>query len=120
MKMLAPAESSHKLLDVLGDSAKLWAARISWSLTAAMCWLRSRRRILWFELCTAVPRITIARDAIHGLPQGVYDPRDLGSIFESGLGPGGLVLCIRTETRSQDVEQRSEERRVGKECRSRW
>jgi hypothetical protein len=105
MKTLPPAESCHRRLDALLDSAKLWAARISWSLAAAMCWLRLGRRILWFELCTAVPRMTIARDAIRGLPQGVYDPRDLGPLFESGPGPGGLVPCSRTDARSQDVEQ---------------
>ena len=49
--------------------------------------------------------MTIARDAILGLPQGVYDPRDLGPLFESGLGPGGLVPYSRTDARSRDVEQ---------------
>lgn len=105
MKTLPRAESSYRPLDALVDSAKLWVARISWTLASLRFWLVTRRRILWFELCTAAPRMTIARDAIHGLPQGVHDPIDLGPLFESGPGPGGLVPCSRTDARTRDVEQ---------------
>lgn len=105
MKTLPPAESSRRPQDALVDSAKLWAKRISWRLASLRFWLVTRRRILWFELCTAAPRMTIARNAIHGLPKDVHDPRDLGPLFESGSGPGGFVPCSRTDARSQDVEQ---------------
>lgn len=104
-KMLPPDQPSRRVWDALLDSATLWAAQISWSLRSALWWVITRRRILWFELCTAVPRMTIARDAIHGLPQDVYDPRDLGPLFEPGSLHGDFVPCRRTDARTQDVEQ---------------
>jgi hypothetical protein len=62
-------------------------------------------RILWFELCSAAPRMTIARAAIRGLPQGVHDPRELGPLYEPNSVPGYPVPCSRTDARTQDVEQ---------------
>src|ERR1043166_8945571 len=40
---------------------------------------------------------------------------------KSGLAPGDEILAVNGYLINQlDIEQRSEERRVGKECRSRW
>ena len=104
MKTPLLAEPSRSLLGALLDTARLWAARISWTLSAALSWLKSSTRILWFELCTLAPRMTIARAAIRGLPQGVLDPRDLGPLFEPGSAPEGLVPCRRTDARTLDAE----------------
>jgi hypothetical protein len=102
--VLPPAQPSRRLRDALLDTAKLWAARISWTLLSALYWVRTSTRILWFELCSAAPRMTIARAAIRGLPQDVHDPRELGPLFDSNSVPGYPVPCRRTDARTQDVE----------------
>lgn len=104
MKMLPLAGPSHGSPDALLDSAKLWAARISWTLASARCWLMTSTQILWFELCSVGPRTAIARAAIRGLSQDVHDPTDLGPIFEPDSAIGVLVPCRRTDVRSQDAE----------------
>jgi len=100
MKMLPLAGPSHGSPDALRDSAKLWAARISWTLASARCWLMTGTQILWFELCSVGPRMAIVRAAIRG-----HRPIDLGPVFEPDSPSGVLVPCRRTDVRSQDVEQ---------------
>ena len=101
--MLPLAQPSRRSPDALLDSATLWAARISWTLASVLRWMRIGMRILWFELCSAAPRIAIALDTIRGLPQEIHDPGDLGPLFEPDSAPGGLVPCRRTDVRTQDV-----------------
>src|SRR5579862_7316224 len=61
------------------------------------------------------------RDLLPGGADHVFDFVGLKSVAEQGLamlGVGGGLYLVGVAT--PDVEFRSEERRVGKECRSRW
>ena len=65
---------------------------------------------------------------IYGLESFVFDGKELGLISNDGLDWGGDEPSTNkiwaAQKRSAPVkeieENRSEERRVGKECRSRW
>src|SRR2546422_10394335 len=55
-------------------------------------------------------------DAVIATPDMMRSAGKLGKV----LGPRGLMPNPKTGTVTFEVAKRSEERRVGKECRSRW
>ena len=65
--------------------------------------------------------------AIAGLTQntpvqrGIYvDSKTTGNVTVSATTQGGTPCMVYTKSTVVNVSARSEERRVGKECRSRW
>ncbi len=99
------AEPFHKQPDDQPGNARFWAARISWRLASARRWLTLCTRVVWFEACSAVPRIKISLGAIAELPEGIHDLRDLGPWFEESTEHGGLVLHSGIQRRIQDEDK---------------
>ena len=88
---------------------------------------------LVIEAVNATPEFTVEQTGIFTIHTLVYDPATLDlSIVEIGvttgfdvnglLQQGGGDICGALDVSGAhfNVEDRSEERRVGKECRSRW
>ena len=64
--------------------------------------------------CLVNPRCT--REFEHDLLKA----DNTKNVMIIGAGPGGLMAARTAAQRGHNVTVRSEERRVGKECRSRW
>src|SRR5256884_10014127 len=63
--------------------------------------------------------LPIARPSLPSIPYGLYDTSPVnyyGTVVWHGYAAQPAAQIIRI----QDAQNRSEERRVGKECRSRW
>src|SRR5256885_15291169 len=61
---------------------------------------------------------TIFADSVAGARHLVVAPN--GDVFVSAQGRGGGAGVVALRDTNHDGHARSEERRVGKECRSRW
>ena len=61
-------------------------------------------------------------EGVHSLlrQDGVKGAADSGALVHSGQGEGGVRMQGEPAAAEAGVTLRSEERRVGKECRSRW
>ena len=57
-------------------------------------------------------------DPTDGSPPGSPVPDSPGK--NAGVGCHFLLQCMKVKSESEVAQLRSEERRVGKECRSRW
>ena len=62
--------------------------------------------------------VTIAPDGTTGLDAALHQPFDLILLDVMLPGIDGFAIC--KQVRAEKDIPRSEERRVGKECRSRW
>src|ERR1035438_10649592 len=67
--------------------------------------------------------VTVAALAVSGYSASVWRTADMGQFLlylACGILCSNLKVCLPGITGTLSVNYRSEERRVGKECRSRW
>ena len=69
---------------------------------------------------TESPEPDQRRDKPNFLTRTRFDEFDLPAEVLDGLGDTGFTFCTPIQSQVLTVSLRSEERRVGKECRSRW
>src|ERR1035438_7494832 len=69
-------------------------------------------------IMTDIPRVSAATE-VKGTPQPLLDPWDFQEVY-AALHDFARGYDFKPDTEDYLVHIRSEERRVGKECRSRW
>ncbi len=70
-----------------------------------------------------VGKVPLVADMSSNILSRPYDVTQFGLIYagaQKNIGPAGLTLVIVRDDLVGHADPRSEERRVGKECRSRW
>src|SRR6266700_7815889 len=77
------------------------------------------------EMARLVSQDRLTTKSMGGLLPEQTDLSSIHRVLDVACGPGGWVLDMAFEHPEVqvvgiDISQRSEERRVGKECRSRW
>ena len=82
-----------------------------------MCQLRT---CLWTVLAATLAAEQLASAADHGPVFGLATPTNPKGGWSFDLGVNGRGGGDTTSTLEAELSYRSEERRVGKECRSRW
>src|SRR2546422_9503188 len=127
LKYLAPKDTDEALLVGAGALARLTARAMlaQMPLARLTLWNRTRERaeMLAKELGQAV-----ATRIAPALESAVRDHRVIVTatasttplVMASWVGPGTHVTSVGTGSPEKIELERSEERRVGKECRSRW
>ena len=112
-----PDRWRRRLPAPLGSTWRLAAAAVAVLLVGLFAANRWQQAVPGDEVGIALPRLGAGAPSAPGRGPAVPGPQPAVQTVGSGAGPASV---IRQVVRQASVTLRSEERRVGKECRSRW